>query len=174
MKKYGGQIKKAGHLAALILLAFIVVSLAGCGYSFIGRKGMKAENVSLGPIINKTTEPGLAEVLYSALSDELMKQGINVDQDSPNKISGTLTIFGLTGVAEANRVFTSYQISISGMFVFRGADGKKIVLSGSSPFIMSFSATGDLNDVFAQKQQAIKAGMQSFASQIVSGLIIGP
>ncbi len=173
MKKNGRSALFSVFLfASLFLLA---ASLSGCGYSMVGSQGLMARSVSIGPIKNKTTEPGLEEFLYSALSDELMKQGINVDQDSPNRIYGTLDTFQLLGVAENNQVFTSYQITIRGSFFFQDANGKKMMLAGSSPFIISFSAQGDLNDVFAQRQEAIKGGMQSFASQMVSGLIMtGP
>ena len=164
--------KKLARITALIFLSVsVAASLAGCGYSLVGRKDLVATSVSIGPIKNRTTEPGLEEYLYSALSGELMKQGIDVDQNSPNRIYGTLKVFHLQGVAENNQVFTSYQITISGSFVFRGAGGKKMVLAGSSPFVISFSSQGDLNDVYAQRQEAIKSGMQSFASQMVSGLI---
>ncbi|MDA8090661.1 MAG: LPS assembly lipoprotein LptE [Nitrospiraceae bacterium] len=158
----------------IFLFSFIAVLLTGCGYSFVGRKNLKATSVSIGPIANNTTEPGLEQYLYTALSDELMKQGIDVDQTSANKIYGSLDTFQLLGVAETNRVFTSYQVTISGKFIFRGTDGKEVPLAGASPFIISFSAQGDLNDVLAQRQLAIRTGMQSFASQIVSGLVTGP
>ena len=174
MKK-SDDMKKTGRYAVFIfMLVFLAAPLAGCGYSIVGRRGLAATSVSIGPIENKTTEPGLEETLYSALSDELMKQGINVDQDSPSRIYGTLNTFQFMGVSETNQVFTSYQITISGSFFFRDANGKQTVLAGSSPFIISFSSQGDLNDVFAQRQEAIKAGMQSFASQMVSGLITVP
>ncbi|MDA8086817.1 MAG: LPS assembly lipoprotein LptE [Nitrospiraceae bacterium] len=163
--------KTYSALAILLVSLFLTASLAGCGYSMVGRRGFVATNVSIGPIENKTPEPGLEEYLYFALSDELMKQGIDVDQNSPNRIYGTLNIFQFQGVAENNQVFTSYQLTISGRFVFKGAGGGKIVLAGASPFIISFSAQGDLNDVFAQRQEAIKTGMQSFASQMVAGLL---
>jgi hypothetical protein len=168
--------KKTGRSALFSVflyasLSVVALSLSGCGYSIVGSQGLLARNVSIGPIENKTTEPGLAEFLYSALSDELMKQGINIDQDSPNRIYGTLNTFQLLGVAESDQVFTSYQVTISGSFIFQGANGKKVVLASSSPFIISFSAQGALNDVYAQRQEAIKGGMQSFASQLVSGLI---
>ncbi|MDA8170904.1 MAG: LPS assembly lipoprotein LptE [Nitrospiraceae bacterium] len=149
-----------------------MLALSGCGYTFAGRKGLMVASVGIGPIKNESMEPGLSEMLYSALSDELMKQGINVDQNSPNRISGNLTLFDLSGVSEANDSFTAYQVTISGRFVFRGANGKEVLLPGSTPFILTFSSQGALNQVFAQRQLAVEAGMQNLASQIVSGLLV--
>ncbi len=163
---------KSFSFAIVAVLLLGMLSLSGCGYTFAGRKGLLVESVRIGPIKNKSMEPGLSQVLISALSDELMKQGINVDQNSRNMIYGNLTQFTLSGVSEANQSFTAYQVTIAGRFIFRGADGKEVVLPGSTPFIITFSSQGALNEVFAQRQLAVQSGMQNLASQIVSGLLV--
>ncbi|MDA8387181.1 MAG: LPS assembly lipoprotein LptE [Nitrospiraceae bacterium] len=163
--------KKTAALAiAACLLGLLMLS--GCGYTFAGRKYLRVTSVKIGPIKNNSSEPGLSEMLVSALSDELSKQGIDVDQDSPNRIEGSLDRFDLTGTSEENQSFTAYQVAISGHFVLRDANGKEFLLPGTAPFIVSFSSQGALNQVFAQRELAVQAGMQQLASQIVSGLLV--
>lgn len=164
--------KRVLFYAAAVFILCGAIALAGCGYTFLGSKGLKVASIRIGEIKNESTEPGLSEMLVSALSDELMKQGISVDRSSPNVLDGSIQKFELTGVSEADQSFTAYQISISGRFVYRDATGKEFVLLGSSPFIISFSSQGALNQVFAQRQLAVQAGMQDLSSQIVSGLLI--
>ena len=165
------KMKKPVAFASAALLGFLL-ALSGCGYTFAGRQGLKVTSVSIGPIKNNSSEPGLAQMLIPALSDELSKQGINVDQDSPNRLEGTLDRFDLTGVSEENQSFTAYQVTMSGHFVLKSANGKEILLPGTAPFIVSFSSQGTLNQVFAQRQTAVQSGMQQLASQIVSGLLV--
>lgn len=158
--------------AAVFLLLPALLALTGCGYALAGRNNFRAASVRIGPIKNNSSEPGLAQMLYSALSNELSKQGIDVDHTSPNRIEGSLDRFVLSGVSEQNQSFTAYQVAISGHFVLKSANGKKIALPGVAPFIITFSSQGALNQVFAQRQSAVQTGMEQLASQIVSGLLV--
>ena len=157
--------------AALVLIMLVPLAIAGCGYSLLTKKAIQVSDIKIGKITNGTNEPELDDELVSALSGELMKQGIHLDSHSQNQIYGTINSFVLTGVTDINDVFTAYQVSIEGKFYFKGADGREIPLRGQNPFIVTFQSTGQMNVVYALRQVAVQGALKDLSSEIVSSFI---
>lgn len=171
MKMKNKTNRTAPALALGIVLIFAALVLGGCGYSVVSKKAIGLESVKMGRLENATTEPGLEIVLIEALADELMKQGITVKGDSAHEIYGSINAFELKGVAEKDRLFTSYEVIIKGSFFLRGPDGKALALRGQNPFIVTFASHEELNLVFARRQEAVRRAMRELSSEIVSGIV---
>jgi len=129
------------------------------------------ESISVGRIENKTSEHGLEDRLTTALVEELMKNGIRVDKNSPYKIEGTIDRFELKGVAQKDEVSVQFEVFIEGGFVFKGPEGKEHRFRASTIFPQTFSSEGALEEVLSLKESTINSALKDMAQEIVSGAV---
>ena len=160
--------KTLSYFIYCILLAVLVLP-AGCGYHI--RKTPPVDSVRLGRILNNTTEPRLQDRLYEALSLSLMKNGIRIENNSQYTLKGSINDVKLRGTAEQVGVTIQYEVRISGDFVLLGPDGKARELHSSDVFIVTFSSAGALENVLAQKEEAIKTALGNMADRIVTSIL---
>ena len=150
---------------------FLLFTLFGCGYSLHGRASLPFDAIQIGTIENKTVEPKLQDRLYTALTEEFLKQGITVSPDAGYKLSGTIKQFSLLVLSEKGDIATEYEIVMKGDFILVDPSGKQKELKDiGSPFIVSFSGAGPLEGLIASKELASEKAIRDMAMQVVGAL----
>jgi hypothetical protein len=145
---------------------------AGCGYSLQNKANLPFQSIQIGKIENITVEPKLQDILYRALTDEFLKHGVSVDPNAGYKLSGIINHFELLILSEKSDIATEYEVVIKGNFNLTDPSGKiKELKNTISPFIVSFSGPGPLNDLIASKEKASEKAMKDMAMEIV-GIIL--
>jgi len=147
-------------------------SIFGCGYSLHGKASLPFDTIRIGTIENKTVEPKLQDKLYTALTEEFLKQGITVSPDAGYKLSGTIKEFSLLVLSEKGDIAAEYEIVMKGDFTLVDPSGKQKELKNiGSPFIVSFSRPGPLEEVIAAKELASEKAIRDIAMQVVGAVI---
>jgi len=144
----------------------------GCGYSIHGRASLPFDSIQIGKIENLTVEPKLQDRLHKALTDEFLKQGIAVYHDADYKLNGTINQFELRILSEKADIATEYEVIIKGDFRLIDPSGNvKEFKNIISPFIVSFSGPGPLDELIASKELASEKAIKDMAMEIVGILI---
>jgi hypothetical protein len=151
---------------------FSLLIFSGCGYTIHSKSSLPFDSIQIGNIENLTVEPKLQDRLYKALTEEFLKQGINVYPDAPFKLSGRIYKFDLIILSQKQDIATEYEVIIEGDFRLVDSSGnikdfKKI----GSPFIVSFQSSDLLEDVLSLKELASERAIRDMAMEIVSLLI---
>jgi hypothetical protein len=156
----------------LFTLYSSLFTLFGCGYSLHGRASLPFDAIQIGTIENKTVEPKLQDRLYTALTEEFLRQGIAVLPDAGYRISGTIKEFSLLVLSEKGDIATDYEIIMKGDFTLVDPSGKQKELKNiGSPFIVSFSGPGSLEGLIASKELASARAIRDMAMQVVGAVI---
>ncbi len=166
--------KVRSFILALLLIAYclLLTVLVGCGYTIHNKASLPFREIRIGKIENKTLEPKLQDRLYRALTEEFLKQGVDVNNGAGYKISGTIHQFDLKILSEKSNVAVDYEVIIRADFMLTDPSGKtKEFRSVGSPFIISFSGPGSLNDLIASKEIASEKLIREMAIEIVATLI---
>jgi hypothetical protein len=156
----------------LFTLCCSLFTLSGCGYSLHGRASLPFDAIQIGTIENKTVEPKLQDRMYTALTEEFLMQGITVSPDAGYKLSGTIKQFLLIVLSEKAGIAAEYEIIMKGDFVLVDPSGKQKELKDiGSPFIVSFSGSGPLEELLASKEVASEKAIRDMAMQVVGAVI---
>lgn len=146
--------------------------LAGCGYTLQSRTTLPFDSIQIERIENKTLEPKLQDRLYKALTEEFLKHGVTVQPAAGYKLSGTINRFELNVLSERRGTAIQYEVIMRGDFRLVGPSGDAKDLNNiGSPFIVSFPASGMLEDVLAVKELASERAIKDMAMEIVATLI---
>jgi hypothetical protein len=162
------------QMPLVLLLCSVLYALCqfGCGYQIHNRAALPFMAINIGKIENKTLEPKLQDRLYTALTEEFLKQGVDVNPAAGYKISGTIHQFDLRVLSEKSDVAVDYEVIIKADFTLTDPSGSaKEFRNITSPFIISFSGAGPLNDLIASKELASERAIRDMAMEIVAGLI---
>jgi hypothetical protein len=162
------------RIPLILVLCSLLSALCqfGCGYTMHNKASLPFTAIKMGKIENKTLEPKLQDRLYRALTDEFLKQGVSVNPDAAYKISGTIHQFDLRILSEKSDVAVDYEVVVKADFTLTDPSGNtKEFRNIESPFIISFSGPGPLNDLIASKELASEQAMRDVAMEIVAGLI---
>ncbi len=94
----------------ILLLCAVLSALCplGCGYAIHNKASLPFRAIKIGKIENKTLEPKLQDRLYRALTEEFLKQGVDVNPVAAYKISGTVHEFVLKILSEKSDVAVDY------------------------------------------------------------------
>src|SRR3990172_7052404 len=114
--------KKACFFILAVLLT--AMSLGGCGYGIHSQRALPFTEVSIGRIENKTLEPKLQDRLHKALTEEFMKQGINVNPGASYKLTGVIHSFAMAGLSEKGGIIKEYRVMVSAAFRLVNAEEK--------------------------------------------------
>ncbi|HXX53043.1 MAG TPA: LPS assembly lipoprotein LptE, partial [Thermodesulfovibrionales bacterium] len=136
-----------------------------------GKKDLPFRTIAISKIVNKTFEPKLEDRMQTALVNELMVQGFEIESSSGYKINGAITQFELGTLSEKSGVATEYEVTIKGDFKLTDPSGKIKQLRNHGVFIVSFSSSEQLQTVMALKEQATVTALQDFASEIVASIM---
>ncbi|MEW6162845.1 MAG: LPS assembly lipoprotein LptE [Nitrospirota bacterium] len=133
---------------------------------------MPFDSIQIERIENKTLEPKLQDRLHKAITEEFLRHGITVYHDAGYKLSGTINLFELHVLSEKKDIAVEYEAVIKGDFRLTGPSGDtKDFKNIGSPFIVSFSGSGLLEDVLALKELASEKAVRDMAMEIVAILI---
>jgi hypothetical protein len=164
-----GRISLAAMLLCTVLSALYPL---GCGYQIRNKASLPFTAIKIGRIENKTLEPKLEDRLYRALTEEFLKQGVDVSPGAAYKIAGTVRQFDLRVLSEKSDVAVDYEVIVKADFTLTDPSGNtKEFRNIESPFIISFSGTGALNDLITSKELAAEQAIRDMAMEIVAGLI---
>lgn len=156
----------------LFTICCILSTLFGCGYAIRSKAPLPFNAIRIVKIENKTLEPKLQDRLYKALTDEFLKQGVDVDPYARYQLSGTIKQFTLGILSEKSQVATEYEVTIKGDFKLIDPSGNiKEFKDIGSPFIVTFSGSGQLNTLLASKELASEQAIRDMATEIVAILI---
>jgi hypothetical protein len=167
------QLKKA-RFSVLLLFAVccLLTTLFGCGYTLHGKASLPFHAIHIGIIENRTVEPKLQDKLYQTLTDEFLKQGIAVYHRADYQLKGKIDQFELRIMSETSDVATEYEVIIKGDFTITGPSGYiKELKDVGSPFIISFSGSGQLTTLLSFKELASDRAVRDMAQEIVAALI---
>ena len=146
--------------------------LNGCGYSLHSYESLPFKEIWVGTIENRTSEPGLQDMLHRAVVEEFSKQGINVNPAAKLKISGTINTFDMPSISEKNDIATEYRIVIDADFRVTDENGKtEYIKHISSPFIEPFTGSADLGTLLATKTVAVDLALRDMAMRLMGALI---
>jgi hypothetical protein len=162
-----------GFSIGLLLTTYcLLLIFFGCGYSIHGKTSLPFDSIQIPKIENTTLEPKLQDMLYNALTEEFLKQGVSVHPDAVYKLSGTIKHFELRILSEKTDVAAEYEVSIRGDFKLVDPSGNiKEFKNIGSPFIISFQSSEKLEDVLALKELASERAIRDMAMEIVLILI---
>ena len=167
------QLKKA-RFSVLLLFAvcYLLTTLFGCGYTLHDKASLPFHAIHIGIIENRTVEPKLQDKLYQTLTDEFLKQGIAVYHRADYHLKGKIDQFELRIMSETSDVATEYEVIIRGDFTITGPSGYiKELKDVGSPFIISFSGSGQLTTLLSFKELASDRAVRDMAQEIVAALI---
>lgn len=164
------KVKNFMLLSTVYCLLFTVF---GCGYTLQGRDTLPLTSVKIGRIENKTFEPKLEDKFQKALADELIRNGIMISKSAGHVISGTINDFSLKPLSEKEGVASEYEVIIKARFFLTSPDGKVKELRNSGVFTVSFSGSGNIENIVAAKEQAAETAMRNLASEIRAGIVYG-
>ncbi len=148
-----------------------LLTLSGCGYILQGRDTLPLTSVKIGRIENRTFEPKLEDKFQKALADELIRNGIMISKSARHVISGTINDFSLKPLSEKEGVASEYEVIIKANFFLTFPDGKVKELRNSGVFTVSFSGSGNIENIVAAKEQAAETAMRNLASEIRAGIV---
>lgn len=158
------------HAALWLIVAGF--TLMGCGYTVAGSKPTFLGSISIGYINNATLEPGLEDGLQKALAAEFMKHGVRfLSGGGAHQLSGTITKFSMTGLADKDGFFTDYEVIIIGAFHIRDAEGVVRELKASGPFLVAFPIEADLAGITAVKEEAVNRALEDLAIEIAASVL---
>lgn len=157
-----------GYWATGLILLF---TLSGCGYTLQGRDTLPLTSVKIGRIENRTFEPKLEDKFQKALADELIRNGIMISKSAGHIISGTINDFSLKPLSEKEGVASEYEVIIKANFFLTFPDGKVKELRNKGVFTVSFSGSGNIENIVAAKEQAAETAMRNLASEIRAGIV---
>ena len=122
--------------------------------------------------MNKTYEPRLEDKLQTALVEELMKNGITLENSSEYRIEGAIKTYSLTTLAASAGTAVEYEVIIRGDFKLIEPGGKIKPLKGGGVFIVSFLSAGSLEGVNAMKELAIVKALQDLSQELVISILL--
>lgn len=161
------KIRPIRFVSAILCLLFI----AACGYKIQGRDTLPFETVKIGMIENRTYEPKLEDKFHKALADELLRNGFVLSKNAKHVITGVIHGFKIKPLTEKDKIAFEYEVIISGNFYLTYPDGRTKELRNSGAYTVSFSASGNLQNITASKESAIETAMKNLSSEIRAGVI---
>ncbi len=151
-----------------ILIACLMLSLSGCGYSI---KRSTVDSVRIGNIENMTSEAKLEDRFTEALTASFLKNGIKVSGNSGHSVEGTLQKLELRQLSEEADLTTTYQVVIEGKFFLVPPEGEKKELPGGGKYVVTFSSEGALTPIIANKELAIERALSDIAEEISAAVL---
>lgn len=157
-----------GTLRHILVALLALLAVSGCGYSV---KKSTVTSVRIGDIENMTSQARLDDMLSDALAAALLKNGIEVRNNSEHSIEGTLKTLSLYQLSEREELATTYRVNIEGEFFLVGAEGERTRLPGGGKYIVTFSSEGSLTPVIANKELAIGRAVEDLAEEISASIL---
>jgi hypothetical protein len=163
---------KTQNIIILSIIYCLLSTVFSCGYAIHSKKSFPFQAIQIDRIENRTDEPKLQDKLSLALTDELLRQGFAVHPGADYHLRGKINLFELRILSETSDIATEYEIVMKGDFLVSGPSGYVRELKDiGSPFIISFSGSGQLTTLLAFKELASERAIRDIAQQIVAALM---
>jgi len=163
---------KIQNIVILSTVCCLLSTVFACGYTLHGKASLPFQAIHIGILENRTVEPKLQDKLYKTLTDEFLKKGIAVYHGADYQLKGKIDQFELRVMSETSDVATEYEVIIKGDFTITGPSGYiKELKDVGSPFIISFSGSGQLTTLLSFKELASDRAVRDMAQEIVAALI---
>jgi outer membrane lipopolysaccharide assembly protein LptE/RlpB len=163
--------KAIRHFRLLLIAAWLVPVISGCGYTLQGRATLPFQGVKIGKIVNKTYELKLEDRMQRLLTEELLKNGFVLETDAAYSIECVLNIFTLRVLSVKDNVASEYEVVIKGDYRLLEPSGKTRTLKGDGIFRISFTSTEALQNVEVRKEIATERALRDISSEIVASII---
>lgn len=151
----------------LFTMFFLLLTLSGCGYKLYGKVSLPFNSIKIDKIENRTFEPKLQDRLYKALVKEFLKHGVEVRQDAELKLNGVINTFEMRILSEKSDIASEYEVIIKGDFTLQSpSESSKEYKDIGSPFILSFTGSGRLEELVALKEIASEKAIEDMAMEI--------
>ncbi|GAB4534743.1 MAG: hypothetical protein Fur0020_01610 [Thermodesulfovibrionia bacterium] len=140
----------------------------------VGSTSLPFHIVVIKPVINKTYEPGLEDVMHRAISREFISQGISVTSSETTenlpRIETVIRLFQTNTIAVSDNKVAEESIVMS--VDFRFIDDKRVMefRSVTSPINITFQTAGGITDAIVEKQKAIEKASTEIAKELISRL----
>lgn len=173
MRRCSSEVRKSHFSLLASCGVLLTLFLSACGYTLQTKAQLPFRTVSIASIENRTVEPKLQDRLHRILAETLMEYGFEIDPSSQYRLEGTITRFDLRTVAERDLTTSEYEVFILGDFKLTDtATTKSTLFPGiQSPFITSFTATGKLESVLAQKEIATDTALRNLSQELVRRIV---
>jgi len=172
-------------LAPLVLilgaLVLVVLTLAGCGYTLVGRGANLPPDIKavyLKPFENRTPRAQVEQFVTRAIADELVKRhrfAVVASADAADaEINGAVVGYGATPVTfDPTGRATQYEIAITAQIAFKKKGADKPLWSNDR-YIFRETYPVDASTGFVNfEDQAITRASVRFAQTVVSDLLEG-
>ena len=163
------SIKGTGTLIRAYLLALLIVSLTGCGYSAAIKPPV--DTIKIDITRNLTTEPGLQDLFYETLVLELVRNGISIDPSAAYTLVGALKEVKVRNLAMIDHLTVQFEVNINGEFYLLEPGGGKRTLQSSNVFIVSFVKLGSLEGVMSEQERAIRMALKDLSSELADSIM---
>lgn len=149
-----------------------LTSLLGCGYVLHSKASLPFRSVRIAGIENRTVEPKLEDRLQRALTEEFLRNGIAVNQGNGYILRCVLNRFELRVLSEKEGAAVEYEIILKGDFRITDTSGNTREFKDTgSPFIISISGSGPLENVIALKELGAEKAVRNMAMEIIGALV---
>ena len=163
-------------------LFLLVVTLAGCGYTLVGRGSTlppEVRRVLVSPLENATPRSQVDQILTRALTSELVNRRrfevLSSPEGADAVLTGRVSTFTLSPVTfDGQGRATEYEISIVVAVKFQQI-GKETLLYQNENYIFRSSYQVEASDLGFQDREtpAIEATARDFAESLVTDLLEG-
>lgn len=169
-------------IIATLLSAILITVSAGCGYTLEGRGSLLPAHilrVGIPTMENRTTIPGIAETITSAIFSEFVGRGSfqvsNSDIGVDAVLTGEITQYSLIPRAiDEQGVATQFLITVVANVSFRDLIEDRIIWQQKN---YRFQSEYQLSDVSAdfvnQEAESIQLVAADFAANLVSAILTG-
>lgn len=168
--------------AALAVCLLAVGTLAGCGYSLVGRGTNIPEDIRevyLSPFENRTQRQQLDQYVTEAIADELTTRRrfdvVGERSTADADLSGVVTAFGLTPITfdDQGRA-TEFEISVTAQVLFRRVPSDEPIWRADN-YVFRETYEVELGEAgfLDREEEAIRDAAERFAETMVSDLLEG-
>ncbi|MBI4844214.1 MAG: hypothetical protein HY809_07845 [Nitrospirae bacterium] len=163
---------RAWHRIFFLILISQFLFAASCGYSIIGSRHLPFNSIYIRPVINRTYEPRLEDMLHYDLSKEFLAQGVKVSSGGDIYLDAEITSFLLNTIAAVDGKVKEQEIiiKVDARLTDRGAvtEFRSVI----SPIRITFETTGSVTEYVVQKERALEKAFNEISKEIVSKIII--
>lgn len=162
------------QILLLLTTCYLLLIPLGCGYHMVGSTSLPFHTVVVRQVINKTYEPGLEDVMHTAISREFISQGVNVTSNEKTEnapqLETVIKLFQVNTIAVTDNKVTEQTVTM--VVDFRFMDNKRVIEFNSitSPISITFPTSGGITEAIVEKQRAMEKLSTEIAKEFISRL----
>jgi hypothetical protein len=160
-------------------LLVLLVAVAACDYSLVGRGSALPEgvaSVSLDTFADATGEPNIDVIVTGAVNEEFVTDGrLKVQTANADaRLTGKIVGYVLRPVTyDADNNVTGYQVNLTVSIVFTDARTDKPLTRQTVADSLRYDVTSSLSGSESARRAALTAAAKKIAEKIVSSVVEG-